>query len=80
MAERMSTATRMDRARANGKVTRRENGHLKRKERANRDIRMAELVKKGTFPFTPSIINWISVKVGKPSTQLTEADVKAVVK
>ena len=80
MAERMSTATRMDRARANGKVTRRENGHLKRKERANRDKRMAELVKKGKFPFTPSIINWISVKVGKPSTQLTEADVKAVVK
>ena len=80
MAERMSTATRMDRARANGKVTRIENGHLKRKERANRDKRMHELVKKSKFPFTPSVMNWISVKLGKPSTQITEADVKTVVK
>lgn len=80
MAERMSTATRMDRARAIGKVTRRENGHLKRKERANRDKRMHELVKKAKFPYTPTVMSWLSEKAGKPSTQLTEADVKAIVK
>ena len=79
MAERMSTSTRMDRARTNGKISRIENGHLKRKERANRDKRMAELVTKGTFPYTPGILSYLSVKLGKPSTQITEADAKQAV-
>ncbi len=76
MAERMSTATRMDRARANGKISRIENGHLKRKERANRDKKMVELVKKGKFPFIPSVQTWVSEKLGKPFTQVTEAEAK----
>ena len=80
MAERMSTRTRMDRARANGKISRVENGHLKRKERAARDVRMAELLGKGTFPYTPSIMSWVSGKLGKPSTQITEAEAKELAK
>lgn len=78
MAERMSTATRMDRARANGKVTRVENGHKKRKERASRDKKMAMLLEKGTFPYTPSIMSWVSEKLGKPSTQITADEAKAI--
>ena len=78
MAERMSTATRMDRARANGKVTRVENGHLKRKARQARDKRMHELLAKGTFPYTPGIMSWVSVKLAKPTTQITADDVKSV--
>lgn len=80
MADRMSTATRMDRARANHRVTRVENGHLKRKERASRDKRMADLIAKGKFPYTPAIMSWVSVKLDKPSTQVTEAEVKALIK
>ncbi len=80
MAERMSTATRMDRARANGKVTRRENGHYKQKERSARDLRMVELLKKGKFPYTPSIASWVSVQLGKPFTQITEAEAHALAK
>ncbi len=79
MAERLSTSTRMDRARANGKVTRRENGTVKRKERANRDKRMAELVGKGTFPYTPGVMSYLSTKIGKPTRQITEADAKQAV-
>ena len=79
MAERMSFSTRMGRARANGKISRRENGHMKRKERANRDKRMAELVTSGKFPFTPSIMSYLSVKLGRPSTQINEAEAKAAV-
>ncbi len=75
MADRMSTATRMDRARANGKITRKENGHHKQKERSARHLRMVELLKKGKFPYTPSIASWISVQLGKPFTQITEAEV-----
>lgn len=78
MAERMSTATRMDRARANGKISRIENGHLKRKERTNRDKKMAELIKKGPFPYTPAVQSWVSVKLGKPFTQVTEAEAKGL--
>ncbi len=80
MAERMSTSTRMDRARANGKISRIENGTLKRRERANRDAKMIELLKKGTFPYIPSIQTWVSEKLGKPFTQVTEAEAKELVK
>ena len=79
MAERMSTATRMDRARALGKVVRRENGHLKRKARQARDKRMVELLQKGTFPYTPGIMSWVSTKLGKPTTQITADEVKTLV-
>lgn len=78
MADRMSTAKRMTLARSRGRVTRVENGHLKRKERAARDARMAELIGKGTFPYTPSILSWVSAQLGKPSTQITEAEAKAL--
>ena len=79
MAERLSTSTRMDRARGNQRVSRIENGHLKRKERANRDKKMAELIQKGKFPYTPAIMSWVSVKLDKPSTQVSEVDVAALI-
>lgn len=80
MAERMSTATRMDRIRADGKISRIVNGHLKRKERANRDKKMAELINSGKFPYTPSIQSWVSEKLGKPFTQVTEAEARELAK
>ena len=80
MAERMSTRKRMDNARSRGKVTRVENGHLKRKERANRDTRMKGLIKAGTFPYTPAIQSWISIQAGVPFTQVSEEQVKELVK
>lgn len=80
MADRMSTAKRMDRARAKGKITRIENGTQKRKERASRDARMKELLGKGSFPYTPAIMSWVSVKLGKPTSQITEEETKALAK
>lgn len=80
MAKRMSTASRMDRARKNGKASRIENGTRKRKERAKRKERMLELIKKGSYPFTPAIMSWVSTELGKPTNQLTDAEVKALAK
>jgi hypothetical protein len=80
MAQRMSTRRRMDRIRDDGAISRTVNGHLKRKERASRDKRMAALIQGGKFPYTPAIQSWISTKLGKPFTQVTEADVRALVK
>jgi hypothetical protein len=80
MAERMSTATRMDRARANGKISRIENGTLKRKERTKRDAKMVELLKKGKYPYIPSMQTWVSEKLGKPFTQVSEAEAMELAK
>lgn len=80
MADRMSTRVRYDRIRDNSAISRTKNGHLKRKERANRDERMVKLVKGGTFPYTPAVQSWLSVKIGLPFTQVTEEQVKELVK
>ena len=69
---------RMDRIRDNGAISRTVNGHLKRKERASRDARMAKLIGAGKFPYTPPVQSWISTKLDKPFTQVTEAEAKAL--
>lgn len=80
MADRMSTRLRYDRIRDKGAVSRTVNGHLKRKAAISRDARMAGLIKAGKYPYTPPIQSWISVKLDKPFSQVTEAEVKALVK
>jgi hypothetical protein len=79
MADRMSTRLRYDRIRDKSAVSRTENGHAKRKERASRDARMTRLIQAGKFPYTPAIQSWISTQLGIPFSQVTEADVKALV-
>jgi hypothetical protein len=76
----MSTRIRYDRIRDNGAISRTKNGHEKRKERANREERMHVLIQNGKFPFTPSIQSWISTQLGVPFTQVTEDQVKGLVK
>jgi hypothetical protein len=80
MADRMSTRIRYDRIRDNGAISRTRNGLLKRKERANRDERMTNLIKSGKFPYTPSIQSWISTKLEIPFSQVKEEDVKNLIK
>lgn len=55
------------------------NGLRKRKERARRQTRMIELVKKGTFPYTPSVMSWVSARLDKPTTRITKEDVDRLV-
>jgi hypothetical protein len=55
------------------------NGHRKRGERARRDATMKELIKKGTFPYTPSVLSWLSVQLGKPGRLITPDEVKKLV-
>jgi hypothetical protein len=80
MADRMSTRVRMDRIRDNHAISRTVNGHLKRKERANRDKRMQQLIKGGKFPYTPAVQSWLSEKLGEPFTRITEEQAKSLVK
>ncbi len=61
-------------------TSRQVNGKLKTKERARRAVRMAEIIRGGKFPYTPPIMSWVSAQLGKPTRQITEADVQALVK
>jgi hypothetical protein len=55
------------------------NGHRKRDERVRRDATMKELIKKGTLPYTPRILSWLSVQLGKPGRLITPDEVKKLV-
>jgi hypothetical protein len=55
------------------------NGHKKTKERARRDTRMLELVKKSKLPYTPTILSWLSVKLDKPASRITQDEVNKLV-
>jgi hypothetical protein len=56
-------------------LSRRTNSPRKVAERARRDTRMMETVTKGKLPFTPPVMSWLSVKLDKPSRQITQQDV-----
>jgi len=57
-----------------------KNGIRKVKERARRDARMLETVKKGKLPYLPVVMSWLSEKTNKPSRLITQTDVDALVK
>ena len=56
------------------------NGIRKTKERARRDGRMLETIKKGRLPYAPAVMTWLSEKLGKRSSLLTQEDVNRLVK
>ena len=62
------------------KTSRRKNGVLKKKERSRRDTRMLVILKQGQVPYIPSVMSWLSERLDKKSTRITQADVDALVK
>lgn len=58
--------------------SRRENGMIKEKERVRRDQRITGLLKKGTLPYTPSIMSWLCAQLDKPTSKIVQADVDRV--
>jgi hypothetical protein len=59
-------------------LSRRVNGLKKMKERARRNARMVEILKKGKLPYTPSVMSWLSATLDKPSHRIVQADVDKV--
>lgn len=59
--------------------SRKRNSVLKVKERERRDKRMTELVKNSQPPYTPAVQSWLSQKLDKPSTRITQEDVAKVI-
>ncbi len=58
--------------------SRHRNGISKSAERIRRDARILEIVKKGSLPFTPPVLSWLSVKLDKPGRLITPDDVKTL--
>jgi hypothetical protein len=56
--------------------SRHRNGILKTKERARRDARMMETIKKGKLPYTPPVMSWLSTQLDKPSRLITPDDIQ----
>lgn len=69
---------RYEMRRADMATSRRENGLRKMHERARRDERMKGLIKTMKFPYTPVVMSWLSARLEKPSSKITEADVSQV--
>jgi hypothetical protein len=59
--------------------SRRTNGMIKMKERIRRKSRMLEIIKKHPFPYTPSVMSWLSAELDKPSSRIVQADVDKLV-
>jgi hypothetical protein len=56
--------------------SRHRNGIRKAGERARRDSRMKETLKKGKLPYTPPVMSWLSAQLDKPSRLITQDDVQ----
>jgi hypothetical protein len=67
------------RRRSDAAETRARNSLVKVKERARRDARMLEKVRGGTLPFTPTVMSWLSRRLGKNSSRITPDDIKILV-
>ncbi len=54
------------------------NRGIKTKERERRDVRMVEKLKARSLPYSPTVMCWLSEKLGKPSTRITPEDVQSL--
>jgi hypothetical protein len=71
---------RRDQRQVDQAKSRLKNGILKVKERERREKRMKQLIKTGKPPYTPTVRSWLSEKLDKPATRITQEDVDAILK
>jgi len=50
----------------------------KTKERARRDKRMANVLRRGSLPYPPYVMSWLSRKLGKPSAMIIQEEVNTL--
>ncbi len=70
----------LDKRIANQIKTRRINSRVKDAERDRREVAMLKILKQGELPYTPGVMSWLSVKLGKKASRITQKDIKALVK
>lgn len=67
---------RRDQRRVDMQQSRIVNGHWKDKERVRRLNRLKETIRTGQFPYHPAVMNWLSVELSKPTSQITAEEAK----
>ncbi len=70
----------LDKRIANQIKTRRIKSRMKESERDRREVAMLGILKDGELPYTPGVMSWLSVKLGKKASKITQKDVKSLVK
>lgn len=79
MAIGLRRKVRLDSRRDNQKITRNKNSKQKREERARRRERIIAKIKDTrNGDYSPEVKSWLSSELDKPSSQITEEDVKAL--
>jgi hypothetical protein len=63
------------RRRTDAAETKARNSTVKQKERARRDARMLETVKKGSLPYTPAVMSWLSRKLDMKASRISPEDI-----
>ncbi|MFH0980089.1 MAG: hypothetical protein V2A79_00935 [Planctomycetota bacterium] len=66
---------RLDQRQADAIKQKLANAPRKHGERVRRDARMMETVKRGSLPYTPDVMSWLSRKLDKPSSKITADDI-----
>ena len=69
---------RREQRRVDMALSRHDNGIKKSAERVRRAERIKGILKKGKLPYTPVVMSWLSAELDKPSTRITQDDVKKV--
>ena len=71
---------RRDQRQVDQAASRLRNGIVKVKEHARRDSRLLASVQKGKLPYLPHVMSWLSEKLDKPSSLITQAEVDHLAK
>lgn len=70
---------RLDKRLARATITRQKNSQRKTAERNRREQDMLDLLKKGTFPYTPAVMSWLSERLDKKAGRIEPADIETLV-
>lgn len=61
------------------KAARAVNAPRKASERGRRDARMIAKVRAGKLPYPPAVMSWLSRRLDKPATKISQADVQKLI-
>ncbi len=70
---------RLDKRQANQRATRQRKSFIKALESNRREKQIIEILKKGQMPYTPGVMSWLSVKLNKKASRITQQDIQQLI-
>ena len=77
-AMKVTRSMRREYDRLDAIATKAHNRVIKTKERLRRDARMVAIINSGGWPHPPQVLSWLSRKLNKPSSKITQAEAQAL--